>query len=239
MSILRLTARKKGDQTIITDSYFTAPLKIANPFYYKDHTEVMMMAASAGILEGDSYHIEINVEKGAFLKFTSQSYQKIFKAENKGAFQDIKINIESGGSLIYMPYPTNQNEKSIFDTRLEVRMKSDSRFIMTDIISCGRAAMNERFLFTSYRGRTAVYIDDKLCFLDNQKLKPDEANLSGIGFFENHTHTGMLYAYGFNPEIKSTPHVESAVSNALKGICVRAISDSADNIWNCFKEAIK
>ena len=220
MSILKLTAENRNGRTVISHSEFTSPLKIANPFYRNNYTEVMMMAASAGILEGDEYDIEITVRENASLKFTAQSYSKIFKADKTGAKQRVRITVENGGSLIYMPCPVIPFADSVFDSRTEVRLYGDSRFVMTDILACGRKAMKERFAFKSYRSRTAVYADDKLCFLDNQKLVP--------------SHTGMMYLYGKEPNITENDRLEAAVTNACKGVCIRAAGDSADEIWRYF-----
>lgn len=238
MSILKLTAENRNGRTVITDTQFTAPLKIANPFYRDGHTEVMMMAASAGILEGDFYDIEITVKANASLKFTAQSYTKIFKAESRGASQRVKITVESGGSLVYMPCPVIPFGESIFDARTEVHLQEDSSFAMTDILSCGRTAMKERFEFTRYRSRTAVYVGGKLCFLDNQRLIPSEAPLSGTGFFENRSHVGMMYVYGKEPSIPESDRIEAASTNASKGVCIRAAADSADEIWRFFGDII-
>lgn len=238
MSILKLTAEYKNGRTVISHNEFTAPLKIASPFYRDGYTEVMMMAASAGILDGDMYDIEITVKENASLKFTAQSYSKIFKADKTGAKQRVRITVESGGSLIYMPCPAIPFADSIFDSRTEVRLKSDSTFVMTDILACGRGAMNEHFAFKSYRSRTAVYCDDRLCFLDNQRLIPDDADLSGTGFFEGRSHIGMMYIYGKEPHITENDRIEAAVTNACKGVCIRAAADSADEIWRYFGETI-
>ncbi|MGN0600886.1 MAG: urease accessory protein UreD [Oscillospiraceae bacterium] len=238
MSILKLTAENRNGRTVITYTEFTAPLKIANPFYRDGYTEVMMMAASAGILEGDAYDIEITVKKNANLKFTVQSYSKIFKADSRGASQRVKISVESGGRLVYMPSPVIPFGGSIFDARTEVRLQKDSSFVMTDILSCGRTAMKERFEFTSYRSRTAVYVEDKLCFLDNQRFVPSETTLSGIGFFEGCSHIGMMYVYGKEPTIPECERIEFALTKASRGTCIRAVADSADEIWQLFGKII-
>ena len=238
MSTLKLTAEKRNGRTVITNTEFTSPLKIANPFYRDNCTEVMMMAASAGILEGDHYDIEMTDKSGASFKFTAQSYTKIFKAESVGASQRVKITVESGGSLVYMPCPVIPFGGSIFDTRTEVHLQEGSSFAMTDILSCGRTAMKERFEFTSYRSRTAVYVGEKLCFLDNQKLIPSEAPLSGVGFFEKRSHVGMMYIYDQNPSIPECEKIEFASTNAAKGVCIRAAADSADEIWHFFDDII-
>lgn len=240
MSILKITAEYKNGRTVITDSEFTAPLKIALPFYRSNCTEVMMMAASAGILEGDVYDMKITVRENAFLKFTGQSYTKVFKADKTGAKQNVKITVEKGGTLIYAPCPVIPFGGSIFDVRTEVDIHPDSRLAMTDIISSGRAAMNEEFAFKSFRSRTAVYIDEKPVYLDNRRLVPEEAPLRGIGFFEGYTHTGSAYFYGADKQaleevLSGYSSGEAALSLAAAGISVRAAGNGADPIHKLFE----
>lgn len=67
MSRLFICAENMNGRTVIADSFFSSPIKIAKPFYYSDHTEIMMMTASAGMLDGDDYDIEINVKENASL----------------------------------------------------------------------------------------------------------------------------------------------------------------------------
>lgn len=231
MSELSICTACVGGKTVLTDCGFTAPIKIAKPFYREDHTEVMMMAASAGLLDGDHYDIRVHVGENCALGFTGQSYTKIFRSEREGAGQDVSIRVDSGGKFLYMPCPVIPFAGSRYAAKTEVRLAPDSRFAMCDILSCGRGAMKERFLFDSYRSRTAVYVGEKLVFLDNVRLCPGETDLSGIGFFEGHTHAGVVYLYGIRPEdLPELPGVEAAVTEAAAGICVRMAADSADEI---------
>ena len=234
MSRLYICAENKGGRTVITDCFFSSPIKIAKPFYYAEHTEIMMMTASAGMLDGDIYEMEIVVKENASLKFTGQSFTKIFKAGQKGgAAQHVKITVENGGRLLYLTQPVIPFAESVFDSRTEIFLDSGSQFVMQDIFSCGRTTMNEYFAFKSYRSRTSVHIDGRLAFLDNVKLLPNEADLSGIGFFEGHTHSGMMYTY--NVETGG----DICCTNAYKGRVFRILSDSAQSISEGFDLLLK
>lgn len=238
MSSLYIKAENHGGRTVISDCKFTSPLKIAKPFYGDNCTEVMIMTASAGMLEGDIYDIGINVGENASLKFMGQSYTKLFKSDKNGSAQKVSINVENGGRLLYFPRPVIPFAESVYSAETEIHLDGNSRFAMCDIISCGRTAMDERFLFKSYRSRTLVYVDEKLVFLDNMRLVPSEINLFGIGFFENYSHIGMMYAYGYNslPELSEVSKIEAAVSKASEGFCIRAAANSADTIYKLFSE---
>ncbi|MGN0601064.1 MAG: urease accessory protein UreD [Oscillospiraceae bacterium] len=199
------------------------------------------MAASAGILEGDVYDIEINVKENAVLKFTGQSYTKVFKADKLGSKQNVRINVEQGGTLIYAPCPVIPFGGSIFDVRTEVNIHPNSRLAMTDILSSGRTAMNEEFAFKSYRSRTVVCIDKKPVYLDNRRLVPEETPLRGIGFFEGYTHTGSAYFYGTDKQaldeaLSQYSSGEAALSLAAAGISVRAAGNGADCMNRLFEK---
>lgn len=231
MSRLYLKAEKFNGRTVISDSFFTSPLKTAKPFYRGGFTEVMMMTASAGILDGDFYDIEIDVCENAALIFTGQSYTKLFKAIKNGASQKVKLTVNNGGKLLYLPMPIIPFGGSIFKNRTDVYLSSDCKFAMLDVISCGRKAMNEEFKFKLYRSRTAVYIDSRLKFLDNQYLAPSETQLFGLGFFEGYSHIGMMYMYGFEKfTLPETEKLEAAITSAYDGLCIRIFANSADEI---------
>lgn len=240
MSRLYLKTEFKNNRTIITDSFFTSPLKVAKPFYHKNFTEIMMMTASAGILENDFYDIEIDVTENSKLKFSGQSYTKIFTSVEKGAVQKVKINVGKNADFIYFPMPVIPFRDSVFRSNTEIHLDKSSKFAILDVISCGRKAMGEIFDFKSYISRITVYIDEKPVFLDNQRLVPYEINLSGLGFFENHTHIGMLYLYGY--EVENLPvndNIEYGFSKAFDGTCIRISGNSGDDILRFANRIIK
>lgn len=231
MSKLYIKAEHKGKITVISESFFTSPLKVAKPFYHENYTETMMMTASAGIMEGDFYDIQIDVAENANLKFTGQSYAKLFKAVKNGASQNVRITVGDNAHLLYCPTPIIPFEGSIFRSNTEVHLSKSSHFAMLDIVSCGRRAMNEEFSFDLYHSRNSIYIDDRLVFLDNQRLAPKEINLSEIGFFEKHTHIGMLYVYGYDIENSfETDNIQIGFSDAFCGKCIRILGNNGDDI---------
>lgn len=240
MSRLYLKTGFQNQRTVIEEVFFTSPLKIAKPFYHNNYTQVMMMCASAGMLDGDIYDISLDIMPDTSLVFTQQSYTKIFKANKKGAEQNIRINVSDSAKLIFFSQPTIPFSGSIYNNFTEINLGRSSKFIMCDIISSGRLAMNEKLEFNIYRSRTAVYVENKLMFLDNQKLLADEMNLEGAGFFENYTHSGMIYAYGYDDlKIPEKNNICSAVTKAKAGICVRLFSNSSDEMVKFIETIIK
>ena len=93
VSRLSLKAVCNGEgKTILQDLSFTAPYKVMHPFEKEDGLiQVMLLAASAGIMDGDRQHFAFDVTDGAKLEFTSQAYEKIHQmVEGTGRCHDFR-----------------------------------------------------------------------------------------------------------------------------------------------------
>ncbi|MCP1102259.1 urease accessory protein [Aequitasia blattaphilus] len=241
MGKLRIEAHVHNGRTVITDCFFTAPFKIVKPYYDKNRAEVMIMQASAGILEGDKYEVEIVVKSGASLMVTGQSYTKLFKMDSGYATQNVKITVESGASLFYLPCPIIPFGGSSFVSENEIHLQKGSEFIMQDILACGRKGMGEEFKFRKYHSRVVVYENERLIFVDNTRLIPKEYEYHKMGYFEGCSHQGVAYFYG-RKQIKSINKSESitaAITNLRKGQILRILSDSGDRIVNYIKTYVE
>ena len=105
-SRLAIQAAAKEGQTILTDVSFTAPFKIMQPFSKPDGSlQVMLLAASAGIMEGDRQDFSFEIGSGARLEFLSQSYDKIHQMEEGMAKRDTRITVAPHGSFVSIPSP--------------------------------------------------------------------------------------------------------------------------------------
>lgn len=231
MSHLKIEASECNGRTVLTECAFSSPLKIARPFYRDDMTEVMMMSASAGLLEGDVYDIMLDIRERAALKFTGQSFSKIFRAKEHGVRQSVRISVKSGGTLFWLPPSVIPFAGSIFRSDTEVHLDRNSHFLLCDILSCGRIGMDERYAWNRYQSRTIVYVDDKPVFLDHQRLLQEQVDSGGIGFFEGHSHIGTIYIYGAEDVILPEDS-QASKTKASRGACIRMFADSAEEITN-------
>ncbi len=235
MSLLHIVAEESDGRTIITDCRFTSPLKVARPFYHGRMTEMMMMSASAGFLDGDMYDLQINVKERAILRFTGQSFTKIFRAKHQGVLQRVRLSVKSDGCLLYLPPPVIPFGGSAFRSHTDVNLEKGSRFLLCDILSCGRSGMHEQFAWRSYLSRTLVHVEGKPVFLDTQRLVPEQLRPDGIGFFEGFSHIGTAYIYGAE-DVQIPECSNMAKTKAAEGICIRMLGNSAEEILSCLKK---
>lgn len=241
---LRLTIGLSGTKSRIIDSYYTSPLKIGIPNVENDRLNVMVMMASAGILKGDRFEYDITCQPYTKSLITEQSYTKIFQTGDSGAKREQKIKVEEGASFYYFPCATIPFAGSWFDSSIRVELNQNSEFAYTDIVTAGRVGMGETFQFTHFSNRVVVCIDNRPVWIDNCLLEPQNMNLENMLFCDGFTHQGVFYYYG-NKEKEmlilqycspKEGNVVYGTSNAIKGVCVRALSNTAQNLEEFFEQ---
>ncbi|HJD46499.1 MAG TPA: urease accessory protein UreD [Candidatus Mediterraneibacter norfolkensis] len=239
MGRLYIETTQENGKTVVKDSFFTAPFKITKPFESGKAAEIVIMQASAGILAGDSHEMEFKIRSGSNVIITGQSYTKIFRMEDGRAEQKVKIKVEKGAVLYYLPCPMIPFTESEFINVNEVYLEKGACFVMQDVLACGRKAMGEVFAFRKYHSGTTVYEDGKPVFADNTRLVPKEFHPGGIGYFEGYTHQGMAYFYGMDEILSVESDVLlSAVSRAKKGQVMRILGNSSDEIESYIRKII-
>lgn len=189
-SVLHLTTKYDGQKTVVDEVYFTSPLKVLPPLYLPDHTaQVLVLAASAGILAGDTQKISLHVGKDSRLELTAQSYEKIHPMPTGKASRSCEAVVETGALLKYNPLPVIPFADSAFESTMTFHLQDDSaRLILVDILACGRAARQERFAYRSYRSLVEIYTKGQLVFRDNTCYFPGEMEMERVGMFEGYSH---------------------------------------------------
>lgn len=125
---------------------------------------------------------------------------------------------------------------SVFKAKTNVYLKEKSRLFYSDIFCCGRKERGEEFCFSKFLSRCSIFVENKISFLDNTIFLPEEFPVDSTGFFENYSHTGFIYLYGFDcPDFSSivSEKIQCASSECIKGTVLRIFSNDAESI-TCF-----
>jgi urease accessory protein UreH len=156
---------------------------------------------------------------------------------DEAARQNVRINAGENAGLFYCPHPVIPFAKNRFHSKVEIALKPSSRLFFSDILTCGRHGMGERFAFSRYIGRTLVSVDGKPAFLDAVRLVPHEAALDGMGFFEGYACQGLLYLYGYaSVPLPERANLEMALTRAREGYSIRILSDDVAGVYQFAKE---
>ncbi|CVI66626.1 Urease accessory protein UreH [Clostridiales bacterium CHKCI001] len=195
VSKLFIRAVERDGDTILEDLFFTAPYKVMKPFKQRDGSiQVMLLAASAGIMEGDRQEFEFQVEKGADLEFVSQSYDKIHKMQTGCAKRNTDVFVQSDSRFRFNPQPTIPFQDSAFENQMRIQLEDDrAQFFMNEILSCGRAASGEQFLYRYYYNYVEIRRAGQLIYRDNTRYEPKFWNMTGLGMYESYTHLANVF----------------------------------------------
>lgn len=195
ISRISATAAQKEGRTILEDLSFTAPYKIMTPFEKENGgIQIMPLCASAGIMAGDLQEFFYHVKEGADLEVLSQSFEKIHKMEKGSASRTIEVKVDKNAILFYYPQPVIPFAQSAFDSQMTIHLDDEtSRLFLLEIISCGRNAHEERFLYRRFSSKVLIYRGDKLIYRDNTRYEPAEMPMEGMGMYEGHTHMANLF----------------------------------------------
>ena len=190
-----IKAVKREEKTILDDVYFTSPYKVMKPFEHQDGSiQVMLLSASAGIMEGDRQDFDFEIECGADFEFVSQSYDKIHKMKTGCAKRNTKIYVQGGAKFRFNPQPTIPFQDSAFESRMEVELEDETaQFLMNEILSCGRAARGEQFLYRHYYNLVEIRRAGTLIYRDNTRYEPAHFDMNGFGMYESYTHLANIF----------------------------------------------
>jgi len=246
LSELSVSAVFQNGRTVMSDCFFTSPFKVAKPFYRDNgYTEIMVMCASPGVLAGDRYNTRFDLADNTKTIISEQSYKKLYNTGDDFSQQNTRIQAGENAALYYVPYPVIPFAGSRFRSRTDIFLRASSKLIFGEILTCGRDGMGERFAFSEFSSRTAVYVDGKPVFLDNSRLigggaekdgggaaGDGSADFSGLGFFEGAPCQGVFFLYGFgNVSLPESEGIQAAVSKSSAGFTVRALGDSANKMY--------
>lgn len=246
-SKMAVTASVLHGKTQMEDVYFEAPYKVMSPFWEDGTMEIMQMSSSAGLLNGDSFSLDILVKEGANLRYVSQSYDKVFDTQDGFATKELHMNIEESAHMEYMPYPVIPFGGSDYRYRGEVRVHETAFLAYADIFTCGRTGMGEYYKMKSFDSVTKIYIGNKLDFVDHTRIRPAELDYRKIGMWGEYTHNGMLYLYSPKWKADYIPDIQniieaygllSGISSTEKGIIIRTLGYRGDDLFRCYREIL-
>ncbi len=197
-SLCRLRAENREGKTELAQVSFTAPFKIMSPFYDKSHwMRVLLLSASAGIMEGDVQEFDIQVGKDARMSFSAQAYEKIHKMKEGCARRKTAIAVDAGGALDYHSQPVIPFAQSAFSSMLKARLEDESAlFCYEEILSGGRTACGEAFDYRLYHNLVEVRRANALIYRDNCFFTPETMDLTGLGMYEGYHHYGTFLLFG-------------------------------------------
>ena len=135
-----------------------------------DVLEAMIVNTAGGIAGGDRHDIDIAVEQGAALAVTTAAAEKIYRAHDSGSKVAIKLAVDEGARLTWLPQETILFDRARLDRRIDVDFAQSANLVMAEAVVFGRSAMDETVEQGSFSDRWRVRRGGKLIFAETIRL---------------------------------------------------------------------
>ena len=171
---LCLRFERRGDRTVLAHAASTAPLQVLAPLRLPDPAAVVsMLNPTGGVLGGDRLDIEIVAGPGAHACLITPSATRVARTDGPMAEQAVRLGIESGGCLEWLPDHTIPAAGSAFRQSLDVYLEPGARFIGVDGFAAGRVARGETWAFAWLESAITVREGPRRLLHDRFALNPN------------------------------------------------------------------
>lgn len=150
---LRLGFSMRGGRSVLHDLYRVAPLLVQQALYWDEAMPELpicsIISVGGGILQGDRYRLQINVEDGACAQVTSQGANRIHQMDANYASQHLEVKLGAGTYLEYVPDFTIPYRDLRFINETEIVIEESATMLYSEMMMSGRKHhhSSERFGF--------------------------------------------------------------------------------------------
>ena len=237
---IQLRAERIAGRTRITDLACRPPLQVLRAHHVDpgrpDLASVILASPAGGILQGDQLTIDIRVGPGARLSVGTQSATRIYRAPAGEARQVVRLEVEGGGYLEYLPDPFIPYAGSRFTCGTTAIVAAEAALIIGEVIAPGRAARGEILAFERFESTVEMARPDGTLLATDAVILDRGERLPVVGALGRHLAVGTLLVIcsGFSPSIlrdagnqEAGPPVSVGASTLPNdaGAWVRVLSD--------------
>lgn len=193
---IKAVFRNVRGQTQLVHSFCAAPLKIAKTFPLNpSQISVCMMDCSPGLLAGDCYEMDWQLEAGAQVFLTNQSFTRVHPSQDNPCSQNQRITLGEDALLEYLPEPVMLYRGAALHSTCDIQLAPGSTLLLSEILCAGRTLRDEIFQFHLYHSRLRVHYENQLIFCNQVRYSPHHHNPRTLAAWGQYTHTGNFYVF--------------------------------------------
>lgn len=140
--------------------------------------EAVLLNTAGGLAGGDRLDQRLAVGPGAALLAVGQAAEKVYRSLGPDAVVRTRLEVETGGTLLWLPQETILFDGGRLDRALEVELAGDARLLLVEAVVLGRRARGERVHTGRLRERRTIRIDGRLVWYEPFRLEGPIAALA-------------------------------------------------------------
>jgi urease accessory protein len=186
--------------------------------------EAVCINTGGGMMGGDAATYDFTCEAGAAATLTSQSAEKMYRAEGEATTVDVTLRLEPGATLEWLPQETILFDRVRLARRLTVDMAADATLLLAEMLVFGRLAMGETVTQGFLHDRWRLKRDGELVYAEELRLDGPISDIlarPALGGGARALATLILVA----------PGVESRIE-PVRGVLAESAAEGGASAWN-------
>ncbi|HEC14252.1 MAG TPA: urease accessory protein UreD, partial [Rhodospirillales bacterium] len=143
--VARISFVRRGKESRLKDLYQHDPVRVLFPNAKAgEPPQAVIVTTSGGLVGGDVIDIEARVERDAAALFTAQAAEKISRSAGEDCLFRIKLSVEPGGWLEWLPQETILFNGARMRRLTQVNLAPKAQILAGEFLVFGRKARGEK-----------------------------------------------------------------------------------------------
>jgi urease accessory protein len=143
MGSIALTVRKSAGITQRSLVREEGSLRVRCPGARAAELEAVILNTAGGMAGGDRFSLDMTVEPKARLVVTTAAAEKVYRTIEPATVIDVKLAVEAGGRLAWLPQETILFDRSRLRRSIEIDLAEDAQLLLAEALVLGRTGMGE------------------------------------------------------------------------------------------------
>jgi urease accessory protein len=167
---LRLVFARAGARTEAAEVFETGGWRLRFPRSHGGPCEAVVVNTGGGMAGGDRVAIAVAARAGANGLVTSQSQEKIYRADGAACELGVRLEVAAGARLTWAPQETLMFDRARLHRRLEAEVDETATLTLIEAVAFGRLAYGETRIDAALSDRWRLWRGGKLIFADNMTI---------------------------------------------------------------------
>jgi urease accessory protein len=225
---LTLSFVRAGERTVLHERRHRGPLRVQKPFYPEGERvcHVYLLHPPGGLVAGDRWVIDAQVEAGAHALLTTPAASKLYRSgssERQGVQQQ-HLRVAAGASLEWLPQETIAFDGTRTRVSTRVELEGDACFVGWEVLCLGRPASGERFEHGEVAPSWELLRDGQLAYVERGQYSGGSDALAAAWGLRGQPVVGTLLCAA--PQ--ASRHVDAARAALATSIGLAAVSGWGD-----------
>jgi len=186
------------DTTRLVERDRFGPLLVQKPLYPEgdEICHVVIIHPPGGVVSGDQLEMSAQAGPSAKVQITTPGAAKWYKSTGRTARQTIKIDVDKGGLMEWLPQETIFFNNTNVAIDHQVTLNGDAMYLGCEILCFGRTLSGEVFNNGKINQRTAIKRDEKIIWFEQISLNGEDSGQNRSLSLGNHTICATLLFTG-------------------------------------------